>query len=215
VVGDIRDNGVDQPAAEAVYLPMLMKEWWGIPMMAQRNMAYAIRSPRTGTPSFLKEIREAVWSVNGNLPVANVQTLRQIYRQSMARTSFTLLMLALASGMALVLGVIGIYGVISYSVSQRTREIGIRIALGAQPERVERMFVRHGLVLTTIGIAIGITAAAGLTRLLASFLFGVSPEDPVTFVAVSIGLAAAALLASYLPARAATSVDPVQALKFE
>jgi predicted permease len=215
VVGDIRDDGLDRPASEAVYLPMMMKEWWGIPMMVQRNMAYAIRSPRTGSLSLLKEIREAVWSVNGNLPVADVQTLRQIYRQSMARTSFTLLMLALASGMALILGVIGIYGVISYSVSQRTREIGIRMALGAQQEQVKKMFVGHGLVLVAIGIAIGVSAAAGLTRLMSSLLFGVSPLDPVTFVAVALGLVVAALLASYLPARKATTVDPVQALKFE
>jgi predicted permease len=215
VVGDIRDNGVDQPAPEAVYLPMLMKEWWGIPMMVQRNMAYAIRSPRIGTLSFLKEIREAVWSVNGNLPVADVRTLKQIYRQSMARTSFTLLLLALASAMALLLGVIGIYGVISYSVSQRTREIGIRMALGAREQNVSRMFVSHGLRLVAIGIAIGVGAAAGLTRLLRTLLFEVSPLDPLTFTAVSIGLVVVALLASYLPARRATAVDPVQALKFE
>jgi predicted permease len=215
VVGDIRDNGVDQPAPEAVYLPMLMKEWWGIPMMVQRNMAYAIRSPRTGTLSFLKEIREAVWSVNGNLPVADVRTLKQIYRQSMARTSFTLLLLALASAMALLLGVIGIYGVISYSVSQRTREIGIRMALGAREQNVSRMFVSHGLRLVAIGIAIGVGAAAGLTRLLRTLLFEVSSLDPLTFTAVSIGLVVVALLASYLPARRATAVDPVQALKFE
>jgi putative ABC transport system permease protein len=156
-----------------------------------------------------------VWSVNGNLPVANVRTLKEIYRQSMARTSFTLMMLALASGMALLLGVIGIYGVISYSVSQRTREIGIRMALGAQQENVRRMFVRHGLGLAGIGIAIGMGAAAGLTRLLSSLLFEVSPLDPVTYAAVSIGLVLAALLASYFPARKATAVDPVQALKFE
>jgi ABC-type antimicrobial peptide transport system permease subunit len=194
---------------------MLMKEWWGIPMMVQRNMAYAIRSPRTGTLSFLKEIREAVWSVNGNLPVADVRTLKQIYRQSMARTSFTLLLLALASAMALLLGVIGIYGVISYSVSQRTREIGIRMALGAREQNVSRMFVSHGLRLVAIGIAIGVGAAAGLTRLLRTLLFEVSPLDPLTFTAVSIGLVVVALLASYLPARRATAVDPVQALKFE
>jgi ABC-type antimicrobial peptide transport system permease subunit len=133
----------------------------------------------------------------------------------MARTSFTLLMLALASGMALVLGVIGIYGVISYSVSQRTREIGIRMALGAQQDQVKQMFVGHGIWLAGIGVVIGIAAAAVLTRLMSSLLFGVSPLDPVTFVAVAVGLVVAALLASYFPARKATAVDPVQALKFE
>jgi ABC-type antimicrobial peptide transport system permease subunit len=133
----------------------------------------------------------------------------------MARTSFTLVMLAIAGAMALLLGVAGIYGVISYSVSQRTREIGIRIALGARNEEVTRMFVGHGLRLAGIGIACGLAAALALTRLMSSLLFGVSAIDPLTYGAVSLTLVVAAMLASYLPAARATSVDPVDALRAE
>src|SRR5262249_61774903 len=133
----------------------------------------------------------------------------------MARTSFTLVMLAIAGGMALLLGVAGIYGVISYSVSQRTREIGIRMALGAQRQAVTRMFVTHGLGLAAIGIAFGLAGAVALARVMASLLFEVSPVDPMTYVAVCAGLAAAALVASYLPALRATLVNPVTALRAE
>jgi len=213
VVGDERDNGVDQPAPETIYWPLIQKGFWGDPVSLRRDLAYAIRGPRTGSATFLKEVRQAVWSVNSSLPVANVSTLKDIYSGSMARTSFTLLMLAIASGMALLLGVVGIYGVISYSVSQRTREIGIRMALGAQRQDVSQMFLRHGLLLSGIGIIIGVGAALGLTRLMASLLFAVSPFDPLTFAAVPLGLILAATLASYLPARKATTVDPVQALR--
>jgi ABC-type antimicrobial peptide transport system permease subunit len=131
----------------------------------------------------------------------------------MARTSFTLVMLSIAAGMALLLGVVGIYGVISYSVSQRTREIGIRIALGAPATDVRQMFVRHGLVLTAIGVVCGIVSAMLVTRLLSALLFGVSPVDPATYALVSLVLVIAALTASYLPARRATVVDPAEALR--
>ena len=178
-------------------------------------MAYAIRSARAGNTTFLKEIQQAVWPVGPNLPLANVRLLTHILDESMARTSFTLVMLGIAAGVALVLGLVGIYGVISYSVSQRTREIGIRIALGAQQGKVRRMFVRHGLVLTCVGVALGLGAAVGVTRLMSTLLFGVSPLDPVTYAAVSIVLGAVALLASYLPARRASNVDPAEALRWE
>jgi len=133
----------------------------------------------------------------------------------MARTSFTLVMLTIAAGMALLLGVVGIYGVISYSVSQRTREIGIRMALGAQQQTVRQMFVRHGLLLAGIGLACGVVAASGLTRLMSTLLFEVSPLEPVTYGAVSVILATAAFLASYLPAQRATAVAPVDCLRAE
>jgi ABC-type antimicrobial peptide transport system permease subunit len=140
---------------------------------------------------------------------------QQIASQSLARTSFTLTMLAIAGSMALVLGVIGIYGVISYTVSQRRREIGIRLALGAQRSGLRWMFVRSALVLTGLGVAIGLGAAAVLTRLMKSLLFGVSPLDPLTYVSIPLVLAACAVLASYLPARRAAGVDPVEALRSE
>jgi ABC-type antimicrobial peptide transport system permease subunit len=153
--------------------------------------------------------------VDANLPVFQVRTLKDVYGKSMARTSFALVMLAIAGAMALLLGVVGIYGVIAYAVSQRTREIGIRIALGAPAAGLQRMFVWHGLLLAGIGAGLGLAAAAGLTRLVESLLFGVKALDPVTYAAVAVLLIAAAALASYLPARRATAVDPMEALRIE
>jgi ABC-type antimicrobial peptide transport system permease subunit len=141
--------------------------------------------------------------------------LESVYDRSLARTSFTLVLLGIAAGMALFLGIIGIYGVISYSVSQRTREIGIRLALGATLRDVTAVFVRYGLVLSGIGAVCGITAAFALTRLMKSLLYDISPADPLTYAAVSAALILAAVLASYLPARRATKVDPSEALRSE
>ena len=183
--------------------------------MVYRSLAYAIRSERSGSPTLLREVQQAVWSVNGNLPVANPQTLEEIQAESMAQTSFALVMLSIAAAVALLLGVVGIYGVISYIATQRTREIGIRMALGAAQRDVSALFLRHGLVLSAVGIGLGLAGAAGLTRLMASMLFGVSALDWVTYLTVSAGLAATALLASYLPAVRAARVDPSVALRFE
>src|SRR5262249_44383495 len=156
-----------------------------------------------------------VWALDPNLPVANVRTLDEIYQRSMARTSFTLVMLAVAGGMALLLGIVGIYGVISYSVTQRTREIGIRMALGAQQQELKAMFLRQGLLLAGAGVACGLAVASALSRFLSKLLFEVSPIDPATYAAMSVALTAAAVLATYLPARKATSVDPSEALRVE
>jgi predicted permease len=207
VAGDERDDGLSQPATAIVYWPMLNESYrW-------RTMAYAVRSNRVGTPGFLRELEHAVWSVNPNLPLATVQTLEEIQANSMAQTSFTMTMLAIAAGVALVIGVVGIYGVIAYIAAQRIREIGIRMALGAQIGDVRKMFLRHGLRLTAAGIAVGIGVALVLTRVMSAFLFGVGPMDPMTYAAVSGVLAAVALLATYLPARRASRVDPVVALR--
>jgi ABC-type antimicrobial peptide transport system permease subunit len=176
---------------------------------------YAIRSTRTGTESLVAEAQRAIWSVNGRQPVFLVTTLGTLYDQSMARTSFTLVMLAIAGGMALLLGIVGMYSVIAYVVSQRTREIGIRTALGAQPSGLSSMFVRQGLALAGAGSVLGVIAAAGLTRLMTSLLFGVSALDPLTYAGVSVLLITAAVLASYLPARRAMRVDLVEALQAE
>jgi predicted lysophospholipase L1 biosynthesis ABC-type transport system permease subunit len=188
---------------------------YATPERIRRSVVFTIRSTRAGTGSFLTQIREAVWAVNANIPLAQVRTLGEIYDQSMARTSLTLMMLAIAGGMALLLGIIGIYGVISYAVSQRNREIGIRLALGAQRGELKRMFVRHALVLASIGVAIGLGVAAGLTRLMSSLLFGISPFDPATYLGGAMVLALAAVLASYLPARRASRADPLIALHHE
>jgi len=215
VVGDVYDDGVHEPAPGITYWPLMMSQFWGQPRFVSRGLTYVVRGDRTNTEAFLTQVRQAVWSVNGNLPLALVRTLQEVYERSMARTTFALVMLAIAGGMALLLGLIGIYGVISYSVSQRTREIGIRMALGIDHADVRRMFVRHGLVLSGIGIGIGVAVAAGLARVMASLLFKVSPLDAVTYVAVSLVLASAAVLASYLPARRAAALNPVQALRAE
>jgi putative ABC transport system permease protein len=215
VVGNERDDGVNQKATTIVYWPMMVRDFWGQPLVAQRGQAIAIRSGRTGSAGLLNEVRQAVWSVNPDLPIANVRTVKEIYDRSMARTSFTLLMLSIAAGMALLLGVVGIYGVISYAVSQRTREIGIRIALGAPQKSVLQLFVRQGLLLTAIGVGCGIVAAVGLTRMMTALLFEVSPLDPITYGGVSLALAIAAMMASYIPARRATNIEPVEALRVE
>ena len=180
-----------------------------------RFAVFAVRTKRAATEGFLTEARKAIWSVNSNLPVFAISTLRDLYNQSMIRTSFTLVLLAIAGAMALVLGVVGIYGVIAYAVTQRTREIGIRMALGAQPAGLQQMFVRHGLLLAGIGSLIGLGTAAGLTRLMSSLLFGVKALDPLTYAGVAAILIAAAALASYLPARRATAVDSIDALRAE
>lgn len=216
VVGNVYDEGVQQKASTTVYWragvqpPML-----GAPATARRSVAFLIRSDRTGTESLLNDIRQAVWSVNPNLPLAQVRTLGDVYDRSMARTLFTLTMLAIAGSMALILGLVGIYGVMAHSVSQRKREIGIRLALGAPQESLKRSVVRQGLLLASLGVAIGIGAAVPLTRLMSSQLFGIRPSDPLTFAAVALLLSIAAASASYLPARRASAVDPVEALRAE
>lgn len=215
VAANERDNGVDQKAPTIVYWPIQVKQLWDDEIAIRRSLAVAIRSPRAGSAGFLKEVQQAVWSVNPDLPLARVRTVEEIYNRSMARTSFTMVMLGIAGGMALLLGVIGIYGVISYSVSQRTREIGIRMALGAPQSKVAGMFVRHGFVLAGIGVACGLAIAIPLSRLMSTLLFEVSPIDPATYIAVAICLVAAALLATYIPARRATTVEPLEALRAE
>jgi predicted permease len=209
------DDGVERKAPAIAYWPLLLGKFWVDEERVQRNSALVIRSSRAGSPDFLKELQRAVWSVNPDLPVAGMRTVKDLYDGSLARTSFTLVLLAIAAGMALLLGVIGIYGVISYSVSQRTREIGIRIALGAPDGLVRRMFVRHGLALTAIGLACGLVCAIWVTRVMSALLFEVSALDPLTYAAVSALLLAAASLATWLPARRATGVQPVDALRSE
>jgi predicted permease len=215
VVGDVRDDGVNQKAPTAVYWPLMMDRFESDDVLVSRDVAFFIRSSRAGSESFLKNVREAVWSVNANLPVADVHTLQYYYGKSLARTTFTLIMLGVAGSMALLLGVVGIYGVIAYSVSQRNREIGIRMALGAQQQKLTRMFVGHGLLLTGIGVTCGLLGAILSMRLLSSLLFNVRPVDPVTYVVASVGLVVTAWLASYIPSRRAAMVDPVEALRAE
>jgi predicted permease len=216
VIEDVREKGVQEKAPEIVYWPPMMNYLFGRNTAdTVRTETFVIRSERAGTEGFLYEVRQAVWSVNSSLPLASVRTMQEVYDKSMARTSFTLTMLGIAGAMALSLGLIGIYGVVSYSVSQRHREIGIRRALGAQSGDVLEMVLRQVAVLVLVGVAIGIGTALGLTRWMTSLLFGVTAHDAMTFVFVPVALICVALLASYIPARRAMRVDPMVALRYE
>jgi predicted permease len=216
VVQDVRERGFQEKAPEIVYWPPMMEYLFGDKTpQTVRTVTFALRTERAGTQGFLNEVRQAVWSVNANLPLASVRTMQEVYDKSVARTSFTLVMLGIAGAMALVLGLIGIYGVISYTVSQRQREIGIRLALGAQHTNVLQTVLGQAAKMALVGVAIGMVAAFALTRLMTSLLFGVTAHDPMTFAAVATLLFLVALLACYIPARRATRVDPMVALRYE
>jgi predicted permease len=209
VVGNVHDDGTSQEAPATVYWPITDADvFLGSP-------AFALRSTQAGTESLMNEVRRAVSSVDSDLPLYQVYTLNYYYTESMARTSFTLVMLALAGGMALILGIVGLYGVIAHSVSQRRREIGIRMALGAQKNDILKLVVNAGMGLTVIGVGVGVASALALTRFLSSLLYGVKPTDPLTFVVVSLILTGVALLACYIPAQRATKADPIVALRYE
>ena len=212
VVGDVRDDGVDQDPVPVVYWPLAVAETWGQGLRVPRSMAFAIRSS-VPTAGLLPQVRQAVWSLNPNLPLAQVNTLAELLDRSMARTSFTLVMLGVAALLALVLGIVGIYGVVSYVVSLRAREIGVRMALGAGHGAVRTMVLRQGLTLTLGGVVIGLAVAALATRAMTALLYGVSPVDPVTFGGVAGILALVAALASWIPAARATRIDPVETLR--
>jgi predicted permease len=203
VVKDVRHNGLNAPPPETVILPPSPRP----------TATFVVRSERAGTSAFLDELRRAVWSVNGSLSLASVRTLGEMYQRSMARTSMTLELLAITGVLALTLGLVGIYGVVSYAVAQRRREIGIRIALGAGYGEVRRLFVRNALTVVAAGVIIGLPAAAVLTRVMSSQLFGISPLDPATHLAVALLLLLAAALASYISALRISALDPVEVLK--
>lgn len=215
VAGDVHSDGISKEAPTTAYWPLLMNNFEGNKVNVRRWVLFVVRSSRAGSESLVSDLRRAVWSVDSNLPVADVRTEKYFYEQSMGRTSFTLVMLGVAAGLALLLGLVGLYGVIAYSASQRRREIGIRIAVGAQRGDITGMFVRQGLLLAGCGVVVGLGVALGVTRLLRSLLFHVSPMDPITYVAACAALCGAAILASYLPSRRTASVDPAEALRAE
>lgn len=205
VVADIRHDGVDKAAPSTVY--------W--PERGLRNMMYMVRGTRSGSHTYTNELRAAVQSASASIPVTNLQSMKEVYDKSMSRTSFTLTLLAVSGGMALLLAIVGVYAVISYTVAQRTREIGIRIALGAPQQGVQLLFVRQGLVLAGIGAGAGVIVAMGLAQVLSSLLFEISPLDPITYVLVVVGLLGAAALASWLPALRVGRVSPVEVMRAE
>ena len=215
VIADERDDGLAKPATAIVYWPLVIENFWTPDSYVQRSISYVVRTDRPQSPSLLKEIQQAVWSVNGSLPVANVRTLTAVMSASMAQTSFALVMLAIAAAVALALGIVGIWGVIAYIASQRTKEIGIRIALGAVTRDVTGLFLRQGLLLAGTGIAIGLVVAGAASRVMSSLLYGISALDPVTYMAVAVCLGGTALVASYVPAARAARTDPAEALRRE
>ena len=215
VVGNVYRDGADKDAPLTAYWPVLAHNLESNDVMIQRDVHFVVRSPRAGSASLRDDLLRAVGSADAHLLPTGMHTLDYFYRRSMARTSFMLVMLGIAGGMALLLAIVGLSGIIAYSVSQRSREIGIRMALGAQQGDLVRMFVRHGLLLAGVGVACGLAASAAVMRLMKSLLFHVGPSDPLTYLAVSLGLIATAVLASWIPASRATHVDPLTALRSE
>ncbi len=214
VAGDVFDDGVDQEAPATVYWPARLPA----PLFAgyhARRVSFVIRTERAGTAGLMTELREAVRSIDPGLALASPGTLDELYRRSMSRTSLTLALLAIAGTMALLLGICGIYGVIAYAVTQRRREIGIRIALGAQGRQIRGLFLRRGLTVAAIGLTIGLAASFAGARLIQSLLFGIEPIDAATFTIAPIMLAAIGALATYVPARRALAVDPVETMRAE
>ncbi len=214
VVGNVREDGLDQESPATMYWPAIQRDLYGEGTEVRRSLAFAVRALPGTLNGLLPRSQEAIWSVE-RAPLSQVGTLESAVRRSLARTSFTLVMLGIASAVALLLGAIGIYGVISYAVSQRTREIGVRMALGAQRGDVSGMIVKQGVALAGVGVAIGLFAAVGLSRLMRSLLFEINPLDVPTYAAVAVTLSAVAVVASWLPARRAAGVDPAITLREE
>jgi putative ABC transport system permease protein len=206
IVGDVKDAGLSEPDPPQLYMPL--RQW---PIGSMSIVVKTASAPA----SLTEAIRTQVYSVDPTVPVSNVRTLDEVVSRSISQPRFYMLLLGVFAVLALTLAAIGIFGVLSYAVSQRTREIGIRMALGAQGRTVVGLVVRQAMTLVAIGLAAGTIAARFLSQTLTKMLFGVGPTDPATFAAVAVLLAAVALLASYLPARRATRVDPIVALRAE
>jgi predicted permease len=213
VAGDVRTRGVREDPPSIVYFPFAMEGLWGSGVFTQRSLRYVVRTSRHPATDVLPEARRAVGSVNPDLPLSSISTLDQIFARSIAQTSFAMTLLGMAAALAVLLGMVGVYGVISFLVSQRTREMGIRLAMGATPSQVRRMVLKKAGLLASVGVALGIGIALALSQLMASLLFGVRGSDPMTYGIVSISLTGVVLLASYLPARRAAGVGPTEALR--
>jgi putative ABC transport system permease protein len=206
IVGDVKQYGLDQPTTMQTYEPY-----------TQQTFPYMTMVARTlGDPLNLSaSIRSEVLKLDKEQPATNIKTLNEYFSTSIAQQRFSVVLLGAFAAVALVLAAVGIYGVLSYAVTQRTHEIGIRMALGAGRRDVFRLVVGRGMLLSLIGVASGMVAAFGLTRLMSSLLFGVTATDAATFASVAGVLLAVALLACYIPARRATKVDPLVALRYE
>ena len=209
VVGDVKHSGLNQPTDPAVYTPFSQSdEAW------RRFMTLAIRA-RNASPGLVEEVKRQIWSLDGQIPVGDVHAMDELIAVSLAQQRFNMLLLGLFAALALILAAVGIYGAMAYAANQRTHEIGIRTALGAQRRDVLRLVMRDGARIALFGIASGIAGALALTHLMASLLFEVKPTDPATFAGVAILLAFIVLAACYIPARRAMRVDPMVALRYE
>ncbi|HEV7747777.1 MAG TPA: ABC transporter permease [Pyrinomonadaceae bacterium] len=208
VVGDVKHFGLDLPELPALYSPYTQINPW------KRWMTIAART-QSNPEGMAQAVKQQIWKIDSQLPLTKVKTMNEVSAASFAARRFNMLLLGIFAGLALVLAAVGIYGVMSYAVTQRTQEIGIRMALGARAGDVLRLVIKNGMTLTLLGVAIGIAGAFALTRLLTTLLFGVTPTDKPTFVAVSVVLIVVAFVACYLPARRATKVDPLVALRYE
>jgi putative ABC transport system permease protein len=207
IIGDVKDAGLDEPDPPQIYLPYRQWPVGGMSVLL-----------KTAVPpdSVADAVRRTIYSMDGNLPVGNVRTLEALVARSISQPRFYMTLLTVFAGVALALAAIGIFGVLSYAVAQRTREIGIRMALGAHQRTVVQLIVRDAMIMASAGVAIGTVAAFLLTEwLVAKLLFNTSPYDPVTFTMVAVALAAVSLAAAYVPARRATRVDPIVALRAE
>jgi putative ABC transport system permease protein len=207
VVGDVRHSGIDAQTYAAIYVPYIQR-----PVRA-RDVTIAIKTSDDPT-RLIAGIRDQIKFVDKNLP-ASFDTMEQFFSRSIAIRRYNMLLIGIFAVLAILLSVVGIYGVMSYSVTQSTREIGVRMALGAQQSDVLKLILGNGMMLTAAGVVLGLVAAFGLTRLMASLLFGVSATDTLVFASVALLLTSISMLACYLPARRATKVDPMVALRYE
>jgi putative ABC transport system permease protein len=206
IVGDIRSDGFDRPAQPHLYFPIFQNPAYAMAIYLRTDVA---------PPAVTAGVREQVRALDRDLPVFGERTMTQVAAESVSRRRFAMQVVGLFGVLALVLAAVGIYGVIAYSVTQRTREIGIRVALGASRTAILRWVLKQGLILTIVGVVVGLVGALALTRLLRSLLFGVGPTDLVTYGVLAILLTIVALIACYVPARRATKVDPLVALRYE
>ena len=215
VVGDVRDGGLRAAPRPIAYWPVIVEDFLGFDVWLRRDMAFVVRTEGRDPLTVLPEVRAAVWAVNRNLPLAEVRRLDELMARNMGSESFTLTMLAVAAGVAVLLGTVGVYGVIAYVFAQRTRELGIRVALGASRASILGMVLRQGAVVGLCGAAIGLAAAAAAARLLSSLLFGVGTLDAATYAVAALAVITVTLAASYIPARRATRLDPADSLRWQ
>jgi predicted permease len=215
IVGDVRNQGLNNNPDPIMYVPVAQVKD-GVTALNNRIIPITLVVRTHVEPNSLsKEIQEELRVASGGLPVARIRSMEQVRGESTSRTDFNMTLLVIFAGVALLLAAIGIYGLIAYSVQQRTQEIGIRMALGASLQDVRKMVVRQGMTLALIGVLLGVGAALGLTRLMTSLLYGVKASDPVVLVSAAVALGAVALLATYVPARRASRVDPIVSLRYE